>query len=105
MVMVKLSYRINLSWPFRPSDLLILLGNYFKGLEKLFKGAGWFINIQQYNSLLGNVGKGGREGRKGMANLPTPHMLNRFLVAEKTPVNIDPQNGGFSKNLGSKYKI
>jgi len=40
MVMVKLSYRIKLSWPFRPSDLLFLLGELLKGLGKLFKGAG-----------------------------------------------------------------
>jgi len=28
MVMVKLSYRIKLWWPFRPSDLLFLLGGF-----------------------------------------------------------------------------
>jgi len=42
-------------------------------------------NVQQYNSLLGEVGKGGREGRKGMgsefgnpANSTSPPLLKPF---------------------------
>jgi len=50
MVMVKLSYRINLSWPFRLYDLLFLLGELLNGLGEL-------LSLQQYNLMVGG-GKG-----------------------------------------------
>ena len=59
---VRLSYRINLSWPFRPSDLLFQLG-------ELLHGA---VIISKSSSIIWGFGEGKGKvegvGRKGMGS-------------------------------------